>query len=56
MSCDLSVIDLDAGHPPFATLTYVWKIDAEEKRAILTCGGQALSLTRNGHDALRDLR
>lgn len=56
VSCDLSVIDLDANHPPFATLSYVWNIDTEAKRDIVLCGGQALSLTRNGHDALRHLR
>jgi len=56
VSCDLSVIDLDADHAPFATLSYVWNIDTEEKRDIILCGGQALSLTRNGHDALRYLR
>jgi len=56
VSCDLSVIDLDADHQPFATLTYVWKVDVDEKRAVISCGGQTLSLTRNGHDALRHLR
>jgi hypothetical protein len=56
VSCDLSVIDLDADHPPFATLSYVWNIDTEAKRDIILCGGQALPLTRNGHDALRHLR
>jgi len=56
VSCDLGVIDLDADHQPFATLTYVWKVNADEKRAVISCGGQTLSLTRNGHDALRHLR
>ena len=56
MSCDLSVIDLDADHPPFASLSYVWNIDTDEKRDAILCGGQALSLTRNGHDALGHLR
>ncbi|KAE9367526.1 hypothetical protein N431DRAFT_444660 [Stipitochalara longipes BDJ] len=56
VSCDLSVIDLDADHAPFVTLSYVWNIDTEEKRDVILCGGQALSLTRNGHDALRHLR
>jgi hypothetical protein len=56
VSCDLSVIDLDVDHPPFAALTYVWNIDADEKHAVISCGGQVLSLTRNGHDALRHLR
>jgi len=56
VSCDLSVIDLDTDHAPFATLSYVWNIDTEEKRETILCGGQALSLTRNGHDALRHLR
>lgn len=54
--CDLSVLDLDVDHPPFATLTYVWNIDAVEERATVSCGGQVLSLTRNGYDALRHLR
>jgi len=56
VSCDLSVIDLDADHAAFATLSYVWNIDTEEKRDVISCGGQALSLTRNGHDALKHLR
>jgi hypothetical protein len=56
VSCDLSVIDLDADHAPFATLSYVWTIDAEETRDTILCGGQELSLTRNGHDALKHLR
>lgn len=56
MSCDLSVIDLDSDHPPFATLSYVWNVNTEAKREIILCGGQALSLTRNGYDALRHLR
>lgn len=56
VSCDLSVIDLDADHAPFATLSYVWNINGEETRDTILCGGQALSLTRNGHDALKHLR
>ena len=56
VSCDLSIIDLDADHPPFTALSYVWNIDTEAKRDIILCGGQPLSLTRNGHDALRYLR
>jgi hypothetical protein len=56
VSCDLSVINLDDEHPPFAALTYVWNIDAGEKLSNISCAGQTLSLTHNGHDALKHLR
>jgi hypothetical protein len=57
LSCELSVINLDDEHSPFAALTYVWNIDDDNKTFMsLKCRDQTLELTRNGYEALKHLR